>query len=68
MLALKLIIISDENVQTDLLLLSAGPPLIPWANRSSAHELEGVISVINLHRMLSYMMCLIFIFFPSSTL
>ena len=45
MLDLKLIIISNANVQTDLLLLSAGPPPMPWVNRSSAHELEGGISV-----------------------
>ena len=32
-------------MQKDLLLLSAGPPPMPWANRSSAHELEGGISV-----------------------
>ena len=36
---------SDEYVQADFLLLSAGPPPTPWANRSSAHELEGGISV-----------------------
>ena len=35
----------DKYVQADLLLLSAGPPPTPWANRSSAHELEGGISV-----------------------
>ena len=45
MLDLKLIIISNENVQTDLLLLSGGPPPMSWANRSSAHELEGGIFV-----------------------
>ena len=45
MFDLKYLIISDEYVQTDLLLLSAGPPPTPWANRSSAHELEGGISV-----------------------
>ena len=45
MFDLKYWIISDEYVQTDLLLLSAGPPLTPWANRSSAHELKGGISV-----------------------
>ena len=38
-------IISNENVQTDPLLLSAGHPPMSWANRSSAHELEGGISV-----------------------
>ena len=32
-------------MQTDLLLLSAGPPPMSWANRSSVHELEGGISV-----------------------
>ena len=37
--------ISNENVQTDQLLLSTGPPPMPWANRSSAHELESGISV-----------------------
>ena len=45
MLDLKLIIISNENGQTDLLLLSAGHPPMPWVSRSSAHELEGGISV-----------------------
>ena len=30
---------------THLLLLSAGPPLMPWANRSSAYDLEGGIFV-----------------------
>ena len=45
MFDLKWLIISDKYVQTDLLLLSAGPPPTPWANRSSAHELEGGISV-----------------------
>ena len=35
-----------QMCQTDLLLLSTGPPPMPWANNSSsAHELEGVISV-----------------------
>ena len=38
-------VFSHENVQTDLLVLSAGPPSMPWANRSSPHELEGGISV-----------------------
>ena len=33
-------------MQTDLLILSAGPPQMPWANGSSAHELEGGISVV----------------------
>ena len=34
-----------KNLQTDILLLPAGPPTMPWSNRSSAHELEGGISV-----------------------
>ena len=38
-------IISNENVQTDLLLLSEGSFPMPWAKRSSAHKLEGGISV-----------------------
>ena len=32
-------------MQTDQLLLSAGPPPIPWANRSSAHELKDGIYI-----------------------
>ena len=60
MLDLKLIIISNENVQTDLLLLSAGsPPIL----RVNDHLLMNcnVAFLSNLHRMLSCMMCLIFI-------
>ena len=38
-------IISYEKVQTDLLILSTGFLPMQWANRSSAHELKGGISV-----------------------
>ena len=44
MFEIKRLIISYENVKTDLL-LSAGPLLMPWANRSFAHALEGGIFV-----------------------
>ena len=45
MFDLKWLVVSDEHVQTDLLLLSAGPPPMTWVNRSSAHEWEIGISV-----------------------
>ena len=59
--------ISNENVQTDLLLLSAGPPPMPWANKSSAHEPDGGISVKPTQNVIVHYVPN-FYFLPSSTL